>query len=275
MRRFLLAVALSAISLSGPASAESGLKLVDAHMHYSHEAWDFLPTDQAIEVLRKAGLKRAMVSSSSDEGTQRLYKAAPDLIVPVLRPYRMRGETGSWFRDETVPAMLAELLDKNVYAGIGEFHIFGPDADGSVMRQVVQLAKKHKIFLHAHSDADAVHRLFAQYPDARILWAHSGFDQPAEVAQMLKTYPNLWADLAFRSEHASDDKVMADWRRLFEAFPDRFMLGTDTYTPERWHYVEEHADWSRAWLNDLPQELRLNIAHRNAEKLIAWALPGN
>ena len=265
--------ALIGAFISGPASGQSPLKLVDAHIHYSHDAWDFLPADQAVAVLRKAGLKRAMVSSSSDEGTQRLYSAAPDLIVPVLRPYRMRGETGSWFRDETVPAMLSGLLDKNVYAGIGEFHIFGGDADGPVMRQVVKLAKRHKIFLHAHSDADAVRRLFAQDPEARILWAHSGFDQPNQVAEMLEAYPNLWADLAFRSEHASGGKVMADWRRLFEAFPDRFMLGTDTYTPERWHYVQEHADWSREWLNDLPLDLRRKIAYENAERLISWALP--
>ena len=39
-------------------------------------------------MLRQAGLKKAFVSSSSDDGTQMLHKAAPDLIVPVLRPYR-------------------------------------------------------------------------------------------------------------------------------------------------------------------------------------------
>jgi hypothetical protein len=31
------------------------------------------------------------------------------------------------------------------------------------------------------------------------------------------------------------------WRAAFLEFPDRFLLGTDTFTPERWHYVVEHA----------------------------------
>ena len=51
-----------------------------------------LPPKAAIEILRKAGSKGAMVSSSSDDGTQKLYAEAPDLVIPVLRPYRQRGE---------------------------------------------------------------------------------------------------------------------------------------------------------------------------------------
>ena len=86
---------------------------------------------------------------------------------------------------------------------------------------------------------------------------------------MLADYPGLWADLAFRSEHADGDRVDPRWRALFEEFPDRFMLGTDTYTPERWPFVVEHAGWSRRWLADLPEDLAQNIAWRNAEKLLA------
>jgi len=234
------------------ASAQTKRLIADAHIHYSHDAWDILPPAEAIKVLRKAGIKIAFVSSSSDKGTQMLYKEAPDLIVPVLRPYRRRGEIGSWYRDETVVAMLADLLAKNRYAGIGEFHVFGADADLPVVRRMVKLAAKYKIFLHAHSDADAVDRIFIQDPNARVLWAHSGFASAEIVASMLRKHKNLKADLAFRSEHVSDGEVTPQWRKVFLEFPDRFMLGTDTYTPERWYYVVENARWSRMWLADLP-----------------------
>jgi len=51
-------------------------------------------------------------------------------------------------------------------------------------------------------------------------------------------------------------------------FPDRFMVGTDTFTPERWHYVGPHARWSREWLSDLPAPLAQGIAWRNGQALL-------
>lgn len=178
------------------------LPIVDAHLHYSHDAWGMLPPKEAIAILRRAGVSRALVSSSSDDGTQQLYAEAPDLIVPELRAYRRRGELSTWMRDETVIAHVEDRLKRFRYVGIGEFHVFGADADLPVVRRMVELAKQHQLFLHAHSEADAVERLFRQDPGARILWAHSGFDRPEQVREMLRKHPNLWADLAFRNDHA-------------------------------------------------------------------------
>jgi len=209
------------------------------------------------------------VSSSGDEGTQRLVAEAPDLVVPSLRPYRTRGDVSTWVRDDTVVAFLEDRLARQRYAAIGEFHLYGADADLPVPRRMVALAKQHGLVLHAHSDADAIERLFRQYPEARVLWAHSGFDRPEAVLAMLKKHRNLWCDLAFRSDQGAGGKVPAEWRAAFAEFPDRFMVGTDTYTPERWHYIVEHANWSRAWLADLPAPLAERIAYRNADALFA------
>ncbi|MBC8240056.1 MAG: amidohydrolase [Alphaproteobacteria bacterium] len=274
-QNILLAAVLITDLLAFPgAQAQNAppLPLADAHIHYSHDAWEQLPAAAAVKILRQAGVTKAFVSSSSDDGTQMLYALAPDIIVPVLRPYRQRGETGTWVRDATVVGMVAGRLAKNIYAGIGEFHVFGPDADLPVMRGLVKLAAEYKIFLHAHADTDAIGRIFAQDPDARVLWAHAGFDAPEQIAAMLREYKNLWADLSFRTEHAANGKVDPQWRKLFLDFPDRFLIGTDTYTPERWSFVVEHANWSRAWLADLPVEVGKNIAYRNAETLASWAL---
>lgn len=76
-------------------SYPADLPLFDAHIHYNHDAWESVPPKEAIARLRKAGIMRALVSSSSDEGTQKLYAEAPDLIIPELRPYRKNGETSS------------------------------------------------------------------------------------------------------------------------------------------------------------------------------------
>jgi len=271
LRPMLLAVVLAAFAAT-PAPAQSPRPIIDVHIHYSQDAWGMLPPPEAIKVLRQAGLRKAFVSSSSDDGTQMLLKAAPDLIVPVLRPYRSRGETGTWTKDASIIAHVEGRLKVNTYAGIGEFHVYGADADTAVMRRMVELAKERKIFLHAHSDADAVERMFKQNPEALVLWAHSGFERIDKVRAMVTKYKTLWADLAFRSDQAPSGKLDAAWRQLFVDFPDRFMVGTDTYTPERWHYVVEHASYSRKWLNELPADLADNIAFRNAERLAALTM---
>jgi hypothetical protein len=268
LRSKLLAAVLATAS-ANLASAQTPRPIIDVHIHYSQDAWSMLPPPEAIKVLRQAGLRKAFVSSSSDDGTQMLLKAAPDLIVPVLRPYRSRGETGTWTKDPSIIAHVEGRLKVNTYAGIGEFHVYGADADTVVMRRMVELAKERKIFLHAHSDADAVERMFKQNPEALVLWAHSGFDRVDKVRAMVTKYSTLWADLAFRTDHAPSGKLDATWKQLFADFPDRFMVGTDTYTPERWHYVVEHANYSRKWLDELPADLADNIAFRNAERLAA------
>jgi hypothetical protein len=268
----IIFLALAFILQAGIVCSQERRPIVDAHIHYSHDTWSVVPPPEAIKVLRDAGVKKALVSSSSDDGTQMLLKEAPDLIVPVLRPYRRRGEISTWVRDPSIIPHVEERLKVNTYAGIGEFHVFGADADLPVMRRLVQLAKERKIFLHAHSDADAVERIFKQDPSARVLWAHSGFDQPDNVRAMLTKHKMLWADLAFRNDYAPGGKLGPSWRQLVLDFPDRFMVGTDTPSPERWYYVVEHAEFSRKWLADLPSEVADKIAFRNAERLTAWAL---
>ena len=45
-----------------------------------------------------------------------------------------------------------------------------------------------------------------------------------------------------------------------------------TFTPERWYYVGEHADWSRRWLATLPLDVAERIAWKNGEALFGGLL---
>jgi hypothetical protein len=131
MRLLLAFVALLAVATA--AKAED-MPIFDAHLHYSHDAWEVVPPKAVIELLKKGGIRRAMVSSSNNEGTRMLQEVAPDMIVPELRPYRSRGELGTWAKDATVIPFLEGLLAKRKYVAIGEFHIYGDDADMPNMR---------------------------------------------------------------------------------------------------------------------------------------------
>ncbi len=265
---FRLLISFLVVFLSCPTYAQEVIPIADAHVHYSHDSVELTPPERVIELMQNANLKFALVSSSDDEGTQLLYELAPDLIVPALRPYRRRGETGSWFQDENALAYVESLLAKNTYASIGEFHLFGENADLPIPRRIVELADEYNLILQAHSDAEAVERLLAQSADVKIIWAHSGFEDPEEISDMLSKHDRLWADLAFRSEVGFGGSLGDDWRQLFLDHPDRLMVGTDTYTPERMYFIPEHAENVRSWLKSLPEDVAQNVAWRNAFNLV-------
>ena len=90
--RWLLTAWLAAMPV---AQAADVLPIFDAHVHYSQDAWERMPPKEAIALLRKAGVTRALVSSSNDDGNQKLYAEAPDLILPSLRTYRTRADIGA------------------------------------------------------------------------------------------------------------------------------------------------------------------------------------
>jgi hypothetical protein len=263
------ALALAALHTIATLSYGAELPLFDAHIHYNHDAWETVAPKEAIATLRQAGVLRALVSSSSDEGTQRLYEDAPDLIFPELRPYRTNGETSTWFHDTSVIEYLEARLKRCRYVAIGEFHVNGANADLPVVRRLVQLAKQHGLMLHVHSDADAVERLFRQDPEARIIWAHAGYEKPLRVRELLRRHKNLWSELSSREDVTMRGHLAPDWRETLLEFPDRFMIGTDTHAPDRWSMIASNAAQVRAWLGELPQEIAERVAYKNGEALLS------
>jgi hypothetical protein len=94
-----LAAALAAMAFSAPAvAAEKMLPVFDTHVHYSQEAWQPFSPGAILDKLTAAGVARALVSSTPDDGTLKLYRADRERIVPILRPYRDRGDMDGWFR---------------------------------------------------------------------------------------------------------------------------------------------------------------------------------
>ncbi|HKK05101.1 MAG TPA: amidohydrolase family protein [Gammaproteobacteria bacterium] len=268
--RHLLNAAIGALVLSNATAAQ--LPVFDVHIHYNQDMWESIPPERAAQRLRAAGIVRAMVSSTSDEGTQKLYRADPKLIVPALGPYRKRIDRYRWIHDESVIPYLKRRLAGHRYAAIGEFHIRDEQTDLPVVRAVVQLARKHHLLMHVHSDAGAIERIFDQYPEARILWAHAGFEPADKVRQTMARHKNLWADLSIRWEIFEDGRFKPGWKALLTDYSDRFMLGVDTYKPMRWVMIKETIDWYESMFAELPPEAAQRIRYDNAERVIGKAL---
>ena len=264
---FLFSFIPVATAVAGDEKEVSDLPIFDAHIHYSHDVWEAIPPADAIRRLREAGVERALVSSSSDEGTQRLYQADPTFVVPSLRPYRKRGTIDTWMYDETLIPYLEQRLETFRYAAIGELHINGEQAKTQVMREIIRLAKQHQLILHVHSDAEAIRLIFEQYPEAHILWAHAGFEQAATVSTLMDEQPNLMADLSFRTEIYQNGRFFPDWQQLLVKHSDRFLLGIDTYQPQRWLQINNVMLWQRELLAALPGDVARKIAYDNSQRI--------
>jgi predicted TIM-barrel fold metal-dependent hydrolase len=106
-------------------------------------------------------------------------------------------------------------------------------------------------------------------PRARIIWAHTGFGLSTDrVSEMLSKYPKLWGELSYRGGIVDGGgKLTAEWRALFERYPDRFLLGSDTWINERWQSYGDIMAGYRAWLAQLPPKIAAQIAHGNARAL--------
>ncbi len=254
--------------------------LFDVHLHwhnFSGRASAYAPIKTVLRRLSHGGIRRALLSSAPNANTDRLYKRAPDLFVPAVSPYRRQHDyENGWHRWSSA----ADLVEKRLRLGevpyrvIGEFHLYrGEDADSPTVRRLVRLAAEFGLFLHVHTDAVGIQTLFAQDPDARILWAHAGEHNPRKapgpraLKRLLERYPNLYLELSGRDIVGDDGDFLPGWRALLRRRSDRIMLGTDPWTPLHWKRFRDTIGALRSWLAELPPAAAENFAFRTAERL--------
>jgi hypothetical protein len=60
---------------------------------------------------------------------------------------------------------------------------------------------------------------------------------------------------------------MPEWEQVLLDHADRFLLGIDTYTPQRWLQVNEVMQWQRELLAALPADTARQIAYQNGERI--------
>ena len=268
---------LGALTLpaTAPATAQTAqaaqgddFPIFDTHLHYSQDAWSLFSPREIVALMDQAGVYRALMSSTPDDGTLQLFQFAPDRIIPVLRPYRTRADMTTWTRDATVVSYVEERLGRSSYRGIGEFHMSAGDTANLAPRRFADLAAEYNLILHAHTDAVGVSELAALRTDARVLWAHAGMSAtPATIDGLLARHPNLWVETALRGDIATGGRLDPEWAALFARYPDRFMIGTDTWIPSRWPQLPRLMADVRTWLRQLPRDLAERIASGNAEAL--------
>lgn len=267
IRRTVSAWALS-LGLAGAACAAP--PMIDAHGHYTAaDAEAFSPAD-VVAKLDAAGVQRLVVSGIPPTLAQRLYRHAPQRVLPLLGVYRAQADKQDWMHDAAVPARVEALLAQGVWAGIGELHLFAPDARNPVFEQLVRLADRHRLVLMIHGDAEVVARAFELAPRLRVLWAHLGTQpEPGQLESVLARYPeNLWIDTSVRDERiAPEGRLLPAWRELFGRHPDSFVVAVDTFSTNRWQHYHQVVAQIRTWLDALPLPLQQKLRYANAARL--------
>jgi len=292
MRRAALAAVLC---LAGTAlAADYAGPLFDAHLHYNEEAWNGKagphPPADAVARMQRNGVRAVLSNSRPNDGTHTLAQApearqAGVTVVPFVRLYRGRADYDNWFRDESIHAMVQSELARGTaagpYRGLGEFHLYdSANANGAVARKLMALAEEKQLAVLAHVDDVAIDLLMANTPskgrNVRLIWAHTGIGGApvARVDQLLARYPGLMGELSYRPGLTCDGgKLCPEWRALLLKYPDRFLVGSDTWINQRWESYDATMRGYRAWLGDLPPDLARRIAWDNAASMFGLKAP--
>lgn len=254
-------------------SSIHAIELHDGHIHYNQDIWNQLQPEDALRLLKENGIQKAIVSSTPTTGTEKLYRLAPDMVIPFLRPYRMYRDRFTWHSDNSIVDYIKQQLDKNFYQGFGEFHLFKEHKDTAVIQNVMQLVAQHKLVISAHSDAETIEHLLNMQPSITTIWAHCGMDHPVtDIEQLLRQYPRLYCELSFREGITDEEETLTmEWKQLIKAFPDRFITGSDTHIPRRWADLPAITEHSLHWLNQLDPAIQTLIAQKNLNRLFTSA----
>lgn len=135
--------------------------------------------------------------------------------------------------------------------------------DSVALEPVYKLAAKYDMPVFIHSNISSVWKREPIYlhemetavkrnPKTKFVWCHAGVsrrvDVPTltkEIRRMLSSYRNLKIDLSwvvYDTYLMKDNRAADDWISLIEAYPDRFMVGSDivghfaTYAPTMQRY---------------------------------------
>ena len=267
--------------------------LFDAHLHYNDEACVHAqaepacphPLEDVLARMQRNGVRAIVANSRPNDGTRALAQAraqtqaAGVTVVPFVRLYRDRADYNNWFRApdiaELVQAEVARGTPSGPYRGLGEFHLYdSANANGPVAQSLMVLAEQKDLAVLAHVDDVAIDLLMASAPSKgrklKLIWAHTGIGgTPVQrVEELLARYPQLMGELSYRPGLTCDGgQLCPEWRALLLKYPDRFLIGSDTWVNQRWLYYDELMQGYRLWLGGLPADVARRIAWNNGARL--------
>ncbi|MGH9691203.1 MAG: amidohydrolase family protein [Candidatus Acidiferrales bacterium] len=121
-------------------------------------------------------------------------------------------------------------------------------------------------------------RLLRHNPHAKIIWVHAGADNtgyrtPDLCRRLLESHPNLYMEIKADPTYPGKNpvlvngKVQPEWLKLFQDFPDRFIIGSDQHYGPNSQGPLSRAQASVLVLNQLPADLARKIGRENVVRI--------
>jgi hypothetical protein len=221
------------------------LPLIDAH---NHDASDYKYLRMK-DIWEKTGVNRIVlfgdVSEPSAVKTDGIawdaYRNHPDVIIPFFSGINLLEPSGV--------GVVREMLEKG-YFGIGEIaaaSTYSPvlskvawktkDPMDGFLPQIYELCAKYKAPILLHIDPpnglaiEKFKEAIESHPNTTFIFAHANaFNSPGNIRELLKTYPNVYADFfaGFTAFNPESSNKLKDFIPVMKEFPDRFVLSTDS-----------------------------------------------
>lgn len=307
----LCACMMTTLATGGAKAQSAPIRYVDAHSHF---LMPVVAPDDQIELSKKAGMAAVVLIDSNPERLQAVLKRYPGYVIPFITFSRRARPAGdpAVMLDGSTAEIFKKLHDAGTVCGFGELATrMQPALDvddtsalhNTLRLKIYELAAARAVPVLLHVDLatpeviEAFARVAAAYPGMPLILAHAGrVAGPDAIERLLRLHSNIHIDLSNKLDpllgwgnppaplgQASDTALDAqgalrpEWRRLLEAFPERFLFAMDANFAEgsnRGNHILEMAEVAHKAFAPLSRNAHEAIAHGNLERLVrgcrAW-----
>jgi len=279
MGTLLLALALQvAAAGKGP---NDDIPIIDVH---NHDAVDARYLD-ALPLWDRFGVRKVVLfgnvsepaALATDATALTAYRHYPDRIIPFVAGVDIHAADGiDYGRRQFARGAkgVGEIVAMSSFSPVvSKVAWKGANLRDGYLPQLYTLCAKYRrpILLHIDPPDGGLAEVAKAFPGTLFIFGHgNAFNTPERLEALLRETRNVYIDFfaGYTAYNASSGVTLEDYVPLINAYPDRFLLGSDS----GYGVGYEHAYIAmRRLLNLLDRDVAERVAHRNFERLMAQA----
>ncbi len=256
-----------------------------------------------LEPIARANPGRFAFAAGGESLNPIIQSVAPDKVTPeMMREFQQEAEAIV----KAGAVGFGELAAEHFSSGRGNHPYESVHPDHPLLLALADIAARHNMPIDLHMEAvpqdmlfparraggrnpenlreniSGLERLLEHNRNARIVWAHAGWDLTRErtvplMRSLLEKHPNLYMSvkLSTRGPHVTSPfnqygELRPGWLAMLREFPDRFLIGSDQFFDEG---EPELLPLTRKFIDALPLDLARQIARENAMRIYRLDIP--